>query len=175
MWDDLCKRSEKVNGELVIFTYGALVSQVCQDYSDPVDASSQLERIGINIGHRIVEDFLSKAMSIGAFGSNAGTCYPKRDLKCICEYLKQAFRYYLSVTVAVALSESDEKNATLTLDQNPFQQHVEVPVHLKDGLAYSAVLCGIIRGALEMLQVRAELTQMDALNFKLCVKQMENK
>lgn len=178
LWDDLCKRSEKVNGELVVFAYGALVSQVSLDYPDPQEASKQLDRIGMNIGHRIIEDFLSKAMSVGAFGLN-GT-YPKGDLKCICEYLKQAFRYYLSSSVVISIpsepiDQEQKEEAILTLDHNPFQQHVELPIHLKDGLIYSAVLCGIIRGSLEMLQISAELVQLDSLNFKLSIKQNEGK
>ena len=170
LWDDLCKRSEKVNGEFVILTYGALVAQVCQDFPDPHEATRQLERIGRNIGYRMIDDFLAKAMNVGLFGYSGG--YPKRDLKCVCEYLRLAFRYYLSVDATVTM-EGDEREANFTLDCNPFQEHVEIPAELKSELQYSALLCGIVVGALESLQIGAEVRQLDVRNFRLAMKSNE--
>jgi hypothetical protein len=44
---------------------------------------------------------------------------------------------------------------TLTLDENPLAEFVELPDDaLEGGLWFSNVLCGVIRGALEMVQMQ---------------------
>jgi len=44
---------------------------------------------------------------------------------------------------------------TLTLDENPLAEFVELPEEaLEGGLWFSNVLCGVLRGALEMIQIR---------------------
>jgi trafficking protein particle complex subunit 3 len=46
-------------------TYGALVVQLIQDYEDYAEVNTQLEKMGYNIGTRLIEDFLAKSASIG--------------------------------------------------------------------------------------------------------------
>jgi len=46
----------------------------------------------------------------------------------------------------------------LTLDENPLAEFVELPEEvLEGGLWFSNVLCGVIRGALEMVQMQVEV------------------
>jgi len=46
---------------------------------------------------------------------------------------------------------------TLTLDENPLAEFVELPDDALEGeLWFSNVLCGVIRGALEMVQMQVE-------------------
>jgi trafficking protein particle complex subunit 3 len=60
-------RVDKVNAELVTLTYGTIVAQLCSDYdSDYVEVNKQLDRMGYNIGMRLIEDFFAK--------SNTGRC-----------------------------------------------------------------------------------------------------
>lgn len=55
-------RVDKVNAELVTLTYGTIVTQLCADYeSDYVQVNQQLDKMGYNIGMRLIEDFLSKS------------------------------------------------------------------------------------------------------------------
>ena len=54
---------KKVSGELFSLTYGALVKQILDDLENVDDANKQLEKMGYNIGVRIVEDFLSRTNS----------------------------------------------------------------------------------------------------------------
>ena len=45
---------------------------------------------------------------------------------------------------------------TLTFDENPLAEFVELPEEALDGgLWFSNVLCGVLRGALEMVRVRS--------------------
>ena len=54
-------RVDKVSAELVTLTYGTIVAQLCKDYEfDYPEVNRQLDRMGYNIGLRIIEDFLAK-------------------------------------------------------------------------------------------------------------------
>lgn len=52
-------------------TYGALVVQLIQDYEDYAEVNKQLEKMGYNIGTRLIEDFLAR--------SNLGRCADFRE------------------------------------------------------------------------------------------------
>jgi len=63
-WSDalLRTRIDKVNAELVTLTYGTIVAQLCNDYdSNYVEVNRQLDRMGYNIGMRLIEDFFAKS------------------------------------------------------------------------------------------------------------------
>ena len=53
---------DKVNAELVTLTYGTIVAQLCQDYDNNYpEVNKQLDKMGYNIGMRLIEDFLAKS------------------------------------------------------------------------------------------------------------------
>lgn len=55
-------RVDKVNAELVTLTYGTMVAQLCSDFdSNYVEVNKQLDKMGYNIGMRLVEDFFAKS------------------------------------------------------------------------------------------------------------------
>jgi hypothetical protein len=55
-------RVDKVSAELVTLTYGTIVAQLCKDYDyNYADVNKQLDRMGFNIGVRLIEDFLAKS------------------------------------------------------------------------------------------------------------------
>ncbi|OCT44106.1 hypothetical protein CLCR_00731 [Cladophialophora carrionii] len=65
-------RVDKVNAELVTLTYGTIVAQLCTDYDyDYAQVNLQLDKMGYNIGMRLIEDFLAR--------SNTGRCGNFRD------------------------------------------------------------------------------------------------
>ena len=58
-------RIDKVNAELVTLTYGTIVAQLCRDYeNDYVEVNKQLDKMGYNIGLRLIEDYLAKSQSM---------------------------------------------------------------------------------------------------------------
>lgn len=64
---------DKVNAELVTLTYGTIVAQLCKDFdSDYVEVNRQLDKMGYNIGLRLIEDFLAK--------SNTTSCSSFREV-----------------------------------------------------------------------------------------------
>ncbi|KAG2020102.1 BET3 family protein, variant 2 [Coprinopsis cinerea AmutBmut pab1-1] len=135
--------------------------------------------MGYNIGTRLIEDFLAR--------SSLGRCTDFRETGEIIAKVGQAFgswlaepqtRYqvgfktFLNITPNVTHSGGPQPPAgpnrqsipqgsqqwfTLTLDENPLAEFVELPEDaLEGGLWFSNVLCGVIRGALEMVQLQVQ-------------------
>ncbi|KAH9958278.1 NO signaling/Golgi transport ligand-binding domain-containing protein [Russula dissimulans] len=166
--EDLWKgRTEKINAELFAMTYGALVVQLIQDYEDYAEVNKQLEKMGYNIGTRLIEDFLAR--------SSIGRCADFRETGEVIA--KVGFKSFLNITPTVVHSPvqpppvpsrsstpaaqpqpaATQPYFTLTLDENPLAEFVELPEDaLEGGLWFSNVLCGVICGALEMVQIRVE-------------------
>lgn len=142
-------RVEKVNAELVTLTYGTIVQQLCQDSDhDYVEVNAQLERMGYSIGMRLIEDFLAR--------SGTGRCGNFRDTAEVIS--KVGFKMFLNITPTVTNWTSDNKQFSLTFEENPLADFVELPDdgHAQDELWFSNILCGILRGALEMVQMQIE-------------------
>ncbi|KZT28420.1 transport protein particle complex subunit [Neolentinus lepideus HHB14362 ss-1] len=157
--EDIWKgRTEKINAELFALTYGALVVQLIQDYEDYAEVNKQLDKMGYNIGTRLIEDFLAR--------SAIGRC---SDFKEVGEVVaKVGFKSFLNITPTVTHSQlpptspTTQSNTagasfTLTLDENPLAEFVELPEEaLEGGLWFSNVLCGVLRGTLEMIQMQVQ-------------------
>jgi len=132
---------KKVSSELFTLTYGSLVAQLVKDYENVDDVNKQLDRIGYNIGVRIIEDFLAR--------SNTGRCY---DFRETADKIQAAFRMFLGVSPTVSNWSAAGDEFSLLLEANPLTEFVEIPdshSHLK----YCNILCGALRGALEMVQM----------------------
>lgn len=69
------------NSELLTLTYGALVSQMLKETENTEDVNKQLERIGYNMGVRLIEDFLARTSS--------NRCMEMRET---ADKIQQAFR-----------------------------------------------------------------------------------
>ncbi|KAG1803736.1 BET3 family protein [Suillus plorans] len=164
--EDLWKsRTDKINSELFSLTYGALVVQLIQDYEDYAEVNKQLEKMGYNIGTRLIEDFLAR--------SPLGRCSDFREVGEVAA--KVGFKSFLNITPTVTHSgappPSTRPTSTvqqqsgvpgssfiLTLDENPLAEFVELPDEaLEGGLWFSNVLCGVLRGALEMVQMQVQV------------------
>jgi len=151
--------------------YGALVIQLIQDYEDYAEVNKQLEKMGYNIGMRLIEDFLAR--------SGLGRCSEFKEVGEVVA--KVGFKTFLNVTPSISHlvtpppgsstastpQRSSNPPATvtgpgssfvLTLEENPLAEFVELPEEaLEGGLWYSNVLCGVLKGALEMVQMQVEV------------------
>jgi len=136
--------SKKVNSELLTLTYGALVTQIIRDFENIDDVNKQLERIGYNIGVRLIEDFLSRTASTRCL-----------DMRETADKIQQAFRMYLNVQPTISNWASAADEFSLIFDTNPLTEFVELPPDVS-ALRYSGILCGCIRGALEMVQLEVQ-------------------
>jgi hypothetical protein len=101
---------------------------------------------GYNIGIRLIDDFLAN--------SGAGKCQTLRETADVIA--KVAFKTFLGVTASVSSFDEKKQEFTLLLEDNPLSDFVELPEEYKDQLIYSNILCGVLRGALEMVQMRVE-------------------
>lgn len=121
-------------------TYGALVTQLLKDYENPDDVNRQLDRMGYNIGVRVIEDFLAR--------TNTPRCNDMRDT---AEKIQSGFKMYLGVNPTIATWSAASDEFSLLFDQNPLTEFVELPESCLS-LKYCNVLCGVIRGACEMVK-----------------------
>ena len=66
---------------------------------------------------------------------------------------KIGFKIFLNITPTVTNWTADNKQFSLMFEENPLTDFVELPDDGKaqDELWYSNILCGVIRGALEMV------------------------
>jgi len=142
-------RVDKVNAELVTLTYGTMVAQLCSDFdSNYKEVNKQLDRMGYNIGMRLVEDFFAK--------SGVQRCVSLRDTAETIS--KIGFKMFLNITPNVTNWSSDNKQFSLVFEENPLADFVELPDdgRAQNELWYSNILCGVLRGALEMVQMQVE-------------------
>lgn len=102
-------------------------------------------RRGYNIGTRIVDEFFAK--------SGVDKC---RSFKDTADNIAGvAFSMFLGVTGDVSGWNADYTCCNITLRHNPLTEFVELPGHCAE-LHYSNLICGAVRGALEMVQMRVE-------------------
>lgn len=160
------------NAELFTLTYGALVAQLIKDFEEVDEVNKQLEKMlapfnwkqhvsipsahtsfsssslhfrGYNIGLRLIDEFLSK--------SNTGSC---SDFRETAETIaKVGFKMFLGITATVTGWNETATEFSLILDENPLNDFVELPESYR-GLSYSNILCGVVRGALEMVHLRVD-------------------
>jgi len=132
---------KKVSGELFSLTYGALVAQILKDYENVEEVNRQLEKMGYNIGVRIVEDYLSR--------TNTTQC---TDFRETSEKLQQAIKMYLNVNPQVTSWSPANDEFSLVFESNPVGEFVELPENCSN-LKYANILSGVVRGALEMVHL----------------------
>ena len=78
----------------------------------------------------------------------------RSETKC-CHLLalyQVAFNMYLGITPSVACHNSSRNEFSLILDKNPLAEFVEELPAGRSALCYCNLLCGVIRGGLEMVK-----------------------
>ncbi len=144
---------EKINSEVLTLTYGSLMVRLIKDYEKPEEINDQLEKMGYNIGIRLIDDFLAKS------------CIdpPKTFEEAISIITNNALKFYLNVGAKYELIKSDSNmidtnqqyEYRIYFSENPLNDYVELPDKFK-GLWYSNMICGVIRGALEAINIKVE-------------------
>lgn len=155
----LWTKMPKANAELFALTYGSLVTELIRDYEDIAQVNEQLELMGYSIGVRCVDEFLAKSEQ---HGMTVPTCMSLKDTAEVVA--KTGFRMFLGVSCDVTVAP-DGNSVSLFLYDNPLALFVELPqandkgsVKNWDQLKYSNLYCGVLRGALEQINLRVECT-----------------
>ena len=68
------------------------------------------------------------------------------------------FKIFLNITPTITNWTNDSKQFSLVFEENPLADFVELPddERAQDELWYSNIFCGVLRGALEMIQMQVE-------------------
>lgn len=112
-----------------------------KDYQNVDDVNKQLERMGYNMGIRLIEDFLAR--------TGSGRCY---DFKDTADKIQTGFKIFLGITPTITNWSVTGDEFSLLFETNPLTEFVELPdncLHLK----YCNILPGVLRGACEMVQM----------------------
>ncbi|CAO3700575.1 unnamed protein product [Rhizopus stolonifer] len=143
---------DKINAELFTLTYGSMVVQLVKDFEDYSEVNKQLEKMGYNIGQRMIEDFLAR-LELHVVQNSKTLQKQYQRYSCI----QVGFKMFLNITPNVTNWSTDNKEFSLIFDENPLTDFVELPDEaLEGGLWYSNIYCGVLRGALEMVQMQVE-------------------
>ena len=130
------KKQNKV--ELLTFMYGSLLVRLTKDIKDINELNKKIESIGYEMGKRLVDDLIDDFQR----GLDVS------DLNKLMEKLIiQLAQYYLGILGS--FNQVSEKEYYLIFPENPIIFYVELPESL-DGLCYSNIICGILRGMLEI-------------------------
>ncbi|KAM0950812.1 putative transport protein particle (TRAPP) component [Dioscorea sansibarensis] len=138
---------EHVNAELFTLTYGAIVRQLLTDLEEVEEVNKQLDQMGYNIGIRLIDEFLAK--------SNVSRCDNFKETADVIA--KVGFKMFLGVSATVTNWDAEGTSCSLVLEDNPLVDFVELPDTCQ-GLCYCNILSGVIRGALEMVSMKTEVT-----------------
>lgn len=143
MGDIAFARMEKVNAELVAITYGAIVSQMVNEGSDIAVLTEKLDKLGYNMGIRMVDEFLAKQTSSSSMCSSF-----KESVDVLA---KVAVKMYLGIDCE--LVDLGDNSFALNFPENPLNDFVQLPHDMKQ-FNYSQIYCGIVRGAFEQLHMK---------------------
>lgn len=156
----LWSKVPKANTELFSLTYGSLITELLRDYDQNIpEINKQLESIGHSIGVRCIDELLAKS-------EVNGVAIPQcRDLRDTAEVVaKVGFRMFLGISCEVG--KVSAKSFSLFLSENPLSIFVELPQNDKSSgennsadwskLKYSNIYCGVVRGALEQVNMKVE-------------------
>jgi trafficking protein particle complex subunit 3 len=148
----LWQKIPKANAELFALTYGSLITELIRDYETVEEVNQQLEKMGYSIGVRCVDEFLAKA---DYANMHIPAC---RALGETAEVLAKAgFRMFLGISVEVQMHS--DTSFSLLMYENPLALFVELPPDTKwKALKYSNLYCGVLRGALEQVNLKVDCT-----------------
>lgn len=123
-----------------------MVAQLCRDYNDNYqEVNNQLDKMGYNIGIRLIEEFLAK--------TGVQRCQTFKETAEVIT--KMGFKIFLNIQPIIANWSQDGKAFSLIIMDNPLIEFVELPMNskLRKELWYNQVLCGVLKGALQMVQM----------------------
>lgn len=144
----LWSKMPKANAELFALTYGALVQELLGDFDTVEEIHLQLDKIGYSMGVRCVDEILAKSEQAGVV---VPPCVTLKDTAEVVA--KTGFRMLLGINVDISVK--DESCFSLVFSDNPLALFVELPEEYKE-LQYSRVYCGVLRGALEQVNLKVD-------------------
>lgn len=130
------------------------MAQLCRDFQNNyIEVNNQLDKMGYNIGLRLIEEFLAK--------TGIRRCQTFKETAEVIS--KLGFRIFLNIQPIVENWSNDGKSCSLIIPEpNPLTEFVELPITADSKIAkelwYSQILCGVLRGALQMVQLDCDVS-----------------
>ena len=120
--DQMFTDQPKINIELLTMTYGVFIAKLIRDAEDhkAEDVNQQLEKVGYNMGCRMIDDFFSRQKQNPPIAC--------KDFQETMNVLaKQAFRMFLGVYADVTSWDQQHQSCSLILKDNPLSDFVVLP------------------------------------------------
>lgn len=140
--------SRKVPSSLLGLTYGALVAQLLRDHAgDAAKVNAKLDQVGESMGMRLVDEVLARG--------NVKRCGGVfKDAVALVAQI--GFKFYWNLVPQIANWNADLTECVLVFPagDNPLEEFVDLPDDLVGRLHYSQVLCGVVRGALQCVNIK---------------------
>ena len=124
--------------ELLTFMYGSLLVRLTKDIKDINELNKKIELIGYEMGKRLVDDLIDDFQRVIDVSDQN---------KLMEKLITQLAQFYLGIIGTY--NQVSEKEFHLIFPLNPISFYVELPESLND-LCYSNIICGMIRGMLEI-------------------------
>ena len=103
-----------------------------------------MDKIGYNMGCRMIDEFFARQKTIE----------PCKNFRMTAQIIAgQAFKMFLGVEPEIRF-DADGRSCSFFLTKNPLAEFVVLPSKYQKTLWYSNVLCGCLRGALEMVNIK---------------------
>ena len=132
-----------MKNELISLTYGCIVRQIIEDCENDIStANKELEQLGFNIGGRLIDEFLSRQDS-----------EPCKGFREVAEKVALGFKMFLGIDVKVTAKSETEFSYLFV--ENTLDENVILPEEFEN-LEYSNLICGVIRGALNAINLKVK-------------------
>ncbi|KAI3385674.1 hypothetical protein SNEBB_010608 [Seison nebaliae] len=139
---------KQISQDLFTLFYGTFVQEIVKDYEDLDEVNKQLDGIGYNIGIRLIDDYLARKQI-------TDTC---KNVQETASHISDGFRLFLGMVAQTKPIFKDPNLFHLSFNTNPLSEYAELPSTGElNNLNYSQVVCGCIRGALEMVHLMVEV------------------
>ena len=145
----------KANVEIFCMAYGVFVTKLLRDAPNnaPATVNEELDHIGYKMGQRLIDEFLSRNEDGHKTYKNC-----KDFRQTMNAITNPAIQLFLGVSEGEPLWEEKYKQCSIIIKDNPLADYVILPAGYQNSLWYSNILCGMIRGSLEMVNVKVEAT-----------------
>ena len=113
------ENAKQIQSELFTLTYGVLVAQLLEDIEDTKTINTKLDKIGHNIGVRLIDDIFSRNL-------NLKRC---KDLSDTAEAIvNYGFKPYLNMTPKIDNWSEKRDEFSIILESNVLTEFVELNV-----------------------------------------------
>lgn len=121
--------------------------------TDVDEVNRALETMGYNMGTRMVDEFFARQPP-----SSQAPCPNFKYMTDVVS--KQALKMFLNMVAETRNVDKDGRVCDFIFKENPLAEYVVIPPVCREStkLWYSNVYCGILRGALEMINITVKAT-----------------